>query len=92
MNYLILILVAVCVLILAWNFYPPFRERMKGYSTIAEGVIGTLMYYFGMFSEALDEAQAQGYIPDNWVQYVPFIMLTWIVVKRLQTTTPVGEK
>lgn len=89
---LILTLVIICALVLAWNFYTPFREKMRGYSTIAEGILGTVMYYFGVFSEALEEAQASGYIPDNWIQYVPFVMLAWIVIKRVQTKTPVGSK
>ena len=91
MSWIILILTLACLLILAWNFYAPFREKMRGYSTIAEGAIGTGMYYFGGFSEALKEGQEAGFIPENLLQYVPFIVLGWIVIKRFQTKTPVGK-
>lgn len=89
MNILTLILVVICLVILAWNFYPPLRERLRGWSTIAEGIIGTVLYYFGVFSEAISEAEASGYVPEGWQQYIPFVLLAWIVVKRLQTKTPV---
>lgn len=92
MNIAILILVIVCAVILAWNFYPPFRERMRGWSTIAEGAIGTGMYYFGIISDGIKEGQDAGYIPENLTQYVPFVLLAWVIVKRLQTTTPIGGK
>jgi len=89
---MIWILLAVVALVLAWNFVPSLREKMKGYSTIVEGTLGTIFTSFGVFGEALEEANVAGYIPDNWSSYVPFILLGWIVVKRFQTKTPVGEK
>ena len=90
-NIAILIVIAACALVLAWNFIPSFRERMRGWSTIVESTLGVILYYFGLFSDALTEAQQSGYIPENWVQYVPFVLLAWIVLKRFQTTTPLGD-
>ena len=87
-------LIAVCVVILAWNFYPPFRVKLRGLSTIFEGVLATAMHYFGVFAGAMEDVQNSGYLPENWTftQYIPFIILTWIIVKRIQTSTGVGEK
>lgn len=92
MNVMVLILALACALILAWNLVPSFRARMRGLSTIAEAFIATAMTYFGVFSEAIQEAQASGYIPENWMQYVPFILFAWVILKRFQTTTPVGDR
>jgi hypothetical protein len=89
---MIWILLIACGLILAWNFIPTFRNRMKGLSTIIEGIVGTVMYYFGVFGEAIQDMSDSGYIPDNWQQYVPFVILGWIVLKRFQTTGTVGNK
>lgn len=88
----IIALVLLCAGILAWNFYPPLRAKMRGWSTILEGILGTGMYYFEIFSGALQEGQEAGYIPENIEQYVPFVILGWILVKRFQTKTPVGQK
>jgi len=87
----IIVLVVICSIILAWNFYPPFRSKMRGLSTVIEAVIGGSLYYFGILSDALQEAQASGIVPDNWAHYVPFVLLTWVILKRFQTTTRIGE-
>lgn len=89
---MIWIVVIAVALVAAWNFIPAIRAKMKGYSTIVEGALGTAFTYFGIFSEALEEASMSGYIPDNWATYVPFVLLGWIMLKRFQTTSPVGEK
>jgi hypothetical protein len=86
------VLVIACVAILVWNFVPSVRAKLQGWSTIAEAVIGAFMFYFGQFAGAIQEAQTSGYIPSNWAQYVPFILLAWVVIKRIQTATPVGVK
>lgn len=90
-NLAVFIVIAACALVLAWNFVPAFREKMRGWSTIAESTLGVILYYFGMFSDALTEAQQSGYIPANWVQYVPFVLFAWIILKRLQTKSPIGD-
>ena len=88
------LLIVVCAIILAWNFYPPFRAKMRGLSTIVEGVLGTALHYFGVFAGAMEDVQNSGYLPEDWTftQYIPFIILAWIVVKRVQTTSKVGGK
>lgn len=88
----IILLIIVIALVVAWNFYPPFRAKMRGWSTIAEGFLGTILYYFGMFANALKEGQEAGYIPEDLVRFVPVIVFAWIVMKRFQTKTHVGAK
>jgi uncharacterized membrane protein len=90
MNLMILILALVCAAVIAWNLIPAFREKLRGWTTILEAAIGTAMTYFGVFSEAIQEAQVSGYIPENWTSYVPFILFAWVLLKRFQTRTPVG--
>ena len=92
MSITIFLFPIVIALVAAWNFYSPFRAKLRGWSTILEGLIGTVFAYFGIFADALEEGQRQGYIPENFVQYVPIILLAWIVIKRVQTKTPVGGK
>lgn len=88
-----LILIALG-LILAWNFIPAVRQRMRGWSTILEGFMATILTYFGNFAEALQEAQQLGYLPENvrFQDAIPAILFAWVVIKRFQTKTPVGKK
>ena len=92
MTWITIITVLICAMVLAWNFYTPFREQMRGWSTIVEGTLGVGMTYYGMFADAIREGQEAGYIPENLIQYVPFVVLSWIVIKRFQTKTPVGKR
>jgi len=91
----LLFIIAAIVLIgvvLIWNLYPPARAAMKGYSTIAEGVIGVGLGIFGQFAGALQDAQAAGYIPPNLVAYLPYVLILWFIVKRFMTSTPAGVR
>lgn len=88
----IALVAAVLAAVLAWNFYPPFRERLKGWTTILEAALGGIIYYAGVATEAIQEAQKAGYIPSQWVGYLPYLFLAWMIVKRLQTKGPVGKK
>lgn len=85
-----IILILAVILVLAWNFYPPFRKKLRGYSTILEGLLGTLMTYFGVFTDAIQEARSLGYLPENIEQYAPLIIFAWVILKRVQTKTAVG--
>lgn len=90
MSYAIIIIVLFIIVVLIWNFVPSIREKMRGYSTIVEVVVATVMQYFGMFAEALQEASASGYIPENYAQIVPGIICVYLVAKRFQSRTAVG--
>ena len=91
-------MIAIIIIILAlaavgvWNFVPAVRDKIRGWSTIAEAVLGGVLYYFGIVSEALQEGAKAGYIPSQWVSYVPIVLLAWMILKRVQTKTPVGKK
>lgn len=93
MTALFIFVVALAVIaVLAWNFYPPFREKLKGWSTIIEAILGGGIYYFGVATDALQEAQKAGYIPSQWLGYLPYVFFAWMILKRVTTSTPVGKK
>lgn len=92
MNFAILLLAIAVGLVVAWNIYPPLRAKLRGWSTIIEGIIGTAFTYFGIFAEALEEGQRSGYLPENILTYVPMVLFAWVLIKRIQTKTPVGGK
>jgi hypothetical protein len=86
------IIIAFILLIIFWNTHKKTRQKMKGKSTIVEGLLGTAMVNFGVFAEGLKDAKAQGLIPDGLEDYAPLIIFAWIVVKRAQTKTPMGRE
>jgi hypothetical protein len=85
-------IVVLAIVVALWTFLPAFRDRMKGYSTVAEGFIGIGLGLFGQFAGAIQDAQAAGYIPPALVTYVPFIICLWFILKRFGTDTAVGQK
>lgn len=94
MDWTLIILGVVCLFILAYNFYLPLREWVRSYTgstrlfeVISTGVLFGLAEFakwFGAAVEGLQEAQQNGYIPEDWVKYVPFILVFWYVFKHLQ--------
>lgn len=89
MTWIILCLLVVIACFIAWNFYPPLRARMSGMSTWIETTVTGGLYYFGILAEGVKEAQEAGYLPTNIVGYVPYLLMAYILLKRLQTTKPV---
>ena len=87
----IAIVCALIVLVILWNLYKPLRARMRGFSTIIEGAIGTLLIYLEVFSEAIQEGQALGFLPDWISQHAAIFVFGWIVLKRIQTSSTVGR-
>ena len=88
MNIAIVVLLLVLIVVLAWNFYPPFRARMRGLSTKLEVLLGTLMYHFEIFQDALRQLHSEGWIPTQWETAVPYVVSAYVIIKRWQTTTP----
>ena len=86
---LIVVFVAVAIL---WNLIPSWRNFMKGYSTLAEGAFGIFMSIFGEVAGGIQDAQVAGYIPPQIATYIPFAVFLYIILKRVVTTTPVGQK
>ncbi len=90
MNTALIIAGAILVLVLAWNFIPAFREKMRGYSTIMETLAGASLYYSGILAEAANQLVADGILPADYKHWTPAIVFAYLVIKRMQTTTPVG--
>lgn len=88
---LILVLLAIAAAI-AWNVVPILRAKVKGWSTVLETALGGVLYGAGVVGDAIQEAQRLGYIPSQWLGYVPYILMAYLLLKRLQTNTPVGKK
>lgn len=88
----VLICLAALAVIIVWNFVPRVREKLRGWTTVLEGVLAAGVYWFGQISDGLREAQQAGYLPSGWVQYIPYVLLVWMILKRLTTTSPAGKK
>lgn len=93
------LIVLVALLILMWNVHPPTRARLRGFSTIIEaavmavvGVVTQLTGYYGQIVEALEGTPWRDYVPDNIGALIGYLILVWAIIKRLQTTSPPGEK
>lgn len=89
MTYLILF--AAIVLVLAWNFIPAFRKKIRGLSTVFEALLGAGLTFFGVLSDVVADLKGQGVLPDNVEMYVPYVIIGYIILKRIQTTTAVGK-
>lgn len=83
-----LIACLIVVLVVAWNFYPPFREKVRGWSTIMEAVLITGLYYADFFVVLLDDLQAQGLVPPQFDNAIPVIMGAYVILKRIQSSKP----
>lgn len=90
MNIALLTLLIFAIMMVAWNFVPAFRLWLRGKSTILETVIGTALYYTGVIGEAFQQLVADGYVPEDWKSYVPFVIAAYYIAKRIQTKDPVG--
>lgn len=88
---LVIVLVVIAAAI-AWNVLPNLRKRLAGWSTLLETALGGILYAAGILGDAIQEAQKLGYIPSQWVGYIPYVLMAYLVIKRLQTKTPVGGK
>lgn len=89
--FLCIVIVLVAV-IAAWNLVPSWRDKMRGYSTIVESLAMSVAGVFGIVAGGIQDAQQAGYLPPQLLAYVPFVLLLWMIVKRFQTTTPIGLK
>jgi hypothetical protein len=86
------IIIAILAVIVLWNVIPAFREKLRGYSTVVEGIIGFIMIAPGYLADALQEATAVGMVPDGADNYISAYVFIWIIIKRFITETPVGKK
>lgn len=81
--------IVFAIVVAVWTFVPTFRKAMQGYSTVAEGGVVMVLGIFGEISGALQDAQAAGLIPPQLLTYVPFVIITWFILKRFMTSQPV---
>lgn len=88
----ILLVVVTVIAFAVWNFVPSIREKLKSWSTVIEGTWMAFLGIFGQITDGLREAQAAGYIPTQWLGYLPYVLLAWMILKRFMTSTPVGQK
>lgn len=96
MNFLALsVLCAVAALVVAWNFYPPFREKMRGWTTLFEAVIGSGFLLFDGLAETLqaDATAWSAVITEDVWPYVTLGVVLWFgAFKRWITTTALGQR
>lgn len=91
MNLFLIFLVLAAGLVLAWNFIPAFRERMRGLTTVAEGAIAAVTPFVGELIDAFQDTDWKGFIPNGYWPYILAGLAGWFIFKRLVTRTPVGK-
>ena len=89
--FLIVCLISLA-LVLAWNFHKPFRDYMKGKSTIIESIMWGGLYVFDQISQGLQEAVKAGWVPKELIPLLPAIFFAWVIAKRFQTKSPAGKR
>ncbi len=91
MNLFIIVLFIAGAGILAWNFIPAIRERLRGLTTVLDGAVVVAMPLIG---EAIDVFQSTSWreiIPSQYWPWVLSALGLWMIYKRIKTHTPVGE-
>lgn len=91
MSILTAMAILILIMVLAWNFVPFIREKMRGTSTIIEVILAGVTYYGGLIYDVIQEAQSAGYLPAGFEAYVPMFFFGWMIFKRVTTRTAVGE-
>lgn len=93
-----IIIVLFVAAALVWNLVPAIRARMRGFSTVVEGALATVIGYaayftdwYGAFIEAIEGTPYRDWMPENLAAVIPAMIVVWSVVKRVQTKTPVGS-
>lgn len=88
----IIILSIAILAMLAWNFIPAVRDRLRGWSVAAETALGGALYVSGILADGLREAQAAGLLPDKWQAWWPYFLMAYMLYARWKTSTPLGRK
>ncbi len=86
-------ILAVCLALLAviaWNIVPSLRERMRGWTTVAEAALAAAIPFIGNLVDAFDDTNWQIFVPKEVWPYVIAGLAVWFFFKRLVTKTPVG--
>ena len=96
MHWFIWIALLIVAAMAVWNFVPAVRERLRGLTTIFDGVslaAGAVPIYATVeaFVEGMKASQWRAWVPDHWQPYLLMLIPVWFIIKRLMTKTPVGK-
>ena len=83
--------IVALIAVLAWNFVPGIRERLRGWTTLAEAALAAGLPFAGNAIDAFEQTDWKTYIPENAWPYIIAGLAGWFVYKRVVTSTPVGE-
>jgi hypothetical protein len=86
------LVVIAAVSVVAWNTIPVFREKMRGWSTMAEAAIAGALPFVGSGIDAFQETNWREYINNDAWPYVITALAGWFIFKRVVTTTALGSK
>ena len=92
MTNLFPVLIAIVVLtVVAWNVVPPFRERLRGWTTVLEAGLAAALPLIGNAVDAFHDTDWKEFVPETAWPYVIATLSAWFIYKRLVTDTPIGH-
>lgn len=93
-----IIILLFIIAALVWNLVPAIRAKMRGFSTVVEGALATIIGYaayftdwYGAFIESIEGTPYQDWMPENLSAIIPALIVIWSIIKRVQTKTAVGS-
>lgn len=87
----ICLVVVAALAVLSWNFVPGIRERLRGWTTMAEAALAAGLPFIGNAIDAFELTDWKAYISENAWPYIIAGLACWFIFKRVVTSTPVGE-
>ena len=87
----ICVVVLAVIAVLAWNCIPGIRERLRGWTTMAEAALAAGLPLIGNTIDAFEQTDWKAYIPETAWPHIIAGLACWFIFKRVVTTTPVGE-
>lgn len=91
MNYALALTIVTLFGFVIWNTVPSIRSKIKGWSTVLEASLITSFSYLGILVDATREAKELGVLPEQIDAIYPIIFFAWVVAKRAQTDTIMGD-
>ncbi len=76
--------------VIAWNFVPSIRERLRGWTTVAEAALAGALPFIGNLIDVFDDTNWEMFVPRDAWPYVIGSLAAWFFFKRLVTSTAVG--
>lgn len=87
----VLIIMAAVLAVLAWNFVPPIREKLRGWTTMAEAALAATLPFIGNTIDAFGETDWKAFMPHDAWPYVIGGLAGWFIFKRAVTNTAAGS-